>query len=159
MPSPVGTPLSCVALQDVLRYATFLDTPGLRDPDPKRRRIAIDNIAKMDGWIYLMQAGKAETGVLDDLAEIRDEAGNMHGVICISKVNLLNDPSAQKTLEQLVKPQRDLFQSCARRLRLQRGPALGPRPRAINTRPCPRRAATPPCLSPTTRPWRAPRSR
>ena len=77
--------------EDILRYATLVDTPGLRDPDPKRRRVALDAITAMDGWIYLMAAGKAETGVISDLHEIREEGHNLHGVVCISKVNTINE--------------------------------------------------------------------
>ena len=82
----------------------------MRDPDPKRRRVALDAITNMDGWIYLVAAGKAETGVISDLNEIRDEGHNLHGVVCISKVNLLNDPTASKTLEELAAQQRGEFQ-------------------------------------------------
>ena len=96
--------------ENILRYATLVDTPGLRDPDPKRRRVALDAITAMDGWIYLVAAGKAETGVISDLTEIREEADNMHGVVCISKVNLLNDPTATKSLDELASQQRAEFQ-------------------------------------------------
>ena len=96
--------------EDILRYATLVDTPGLRDPDPKRRRVALDAITAMDGWIYLMAAGKAETGVIADLREIREEGHNLHGVVCISKVNLLNDPTASKSLDELAHAQKDMFQ-------------------------------------------------
>lgn len=96
--------------ENILRYVTLVDTPGLRDPDPKRRRVALDAITAMDGWIYLVAAGKAETGVTSDLAEIREEGHNLHGVICISKVNLLMDPTASKTLDELASQQRAEFQ-------------------------------------------------
>ena len=96
--------------EDILRYVTLVDTPGLRDPDPKRRRVALDAIINMDGWIYLMAAGKAETGVISDLHEIREEGQNLHGVVCISKVNTINDPTASKTLDELARAQKDMFQ-------------------------------------------------
>ena len=95
--------------EDILRYATLVDTPGLRDPDPKRRRVALDAITAMDGWIYLMAAGKAETGVISDLHEIREEGHNLHGVVCISKVNTINDPTASKSLDELARAQKEMF--------------------------------------------------
>jgi hypothetical protein len=95
--------------EEILRYATLVDTPGLRDPDPKRRLVALDAIAAMDGWIYLMAAGKAETGVISDLHEIREEGRNLHGVVCISKVNTINDPTASKSLDELARAQKEMF--------------------------------------------------
>ena len=105
------------AIQNILNWALSLKSTSTAAAGssstpvpPKRRRVALDAITAMDGWIYLMAAGKAETGVIADLREIREEGHNLHGVVCISKVNLLNDPTASKSLDELAHAQKDMFQ-------------------------------------------------
>jgi hypothetical protein len=93
-----------------LQFVTILDTPGLRDPDPQRRRQGINAVADLDGWIYLVEAPNAiSQTVIDDLKEIREEANNPHGVILLSKVDALTSPSGNKTLDDLLVQRRETY--------------------------------------------------
>lgn len=38
-----------------LQHATLVDLPGVRDPSEERARVAVNEIAKLDTWVYLAQ--------------------------------------------------------------------------------------------------------
>jgi hypothetical protein len=72
----------------LLRSVTFIDTPGLRDPDEARRRLAIQSIADADSWLYLLKSDeKANVSVHGDLDEIFKQAHSTAGVLVFSKLD------------------------------------------------------------------------
>lgn len=74
----------------LLEHATIVDTPGLRDPDPWRRRVAIGAVGQMDAWVYLAQAGdKESSSVVDDWRELRSQSNNGACVMLLTKMDAL----------------------------------------------------------------------
>lgn len=79
----------------MLQRICLLDTPGLRDPDRVRRRVALDEIAGMDGWMYLAQAPDKESTsvVTGDWNEIEQQGHNPNGVLVLSKIDNITAPA------------------------------------------------------------------
>ncbi|HZZ85367.1 MAG TPA: dynamin family protein [Anaeromyxobacteraceae bacterium] len=72
----------------LLRHVAVVDTPGLRDRDERRRRIAIAELATLDGWLYLSEGNtKFNVSVAADIDEIRAQANNGTGAIVLTKVD------------------------------------------------------------------------
>lgn len=70
----------------LLEHAIVVDTPGLRDINEQRRRVAIAELARLDGWLYLSAGdNKFNKSVADDIAEIREQANNTTGAIILTK--------------------------------------------------------------------------
>jgi cell division protein FtsB len=72
----------------LLHHVVVVDTPGLRDPDERRRRIAIAELARLDGWLYLSEGNtKFNVSIAADIDEIRTQANNKAGAIVLTKVD------------------------------------------------------------------------
>lgn len=82
----------------LLRHVVIVDTPGLRDPDDRRRRLALAELATLDGWLYLSEGNtKFNISVAKDLREIQEQANNRTGAIVLTKVDHIG---ASGTLEE-----------------------------------------------------------
>lgn len=74
----------------LLRHISLVDTPGLRDPDDTRRRAALDEVSKMDGYLYLVEAAQKENeSTRLDWRAIEEHGKNKTGVLVLAKVDQL----------------------------------------------------------------------
>ncbi len=76
----------------LLQHLTLFDTPGLRDPDPWRARIAIDAVSGLDAWAYLQQASDKQNGnVIEDRKMLGEQANNAASTVILTKIDSLGN--------------------------------------------------------------------
>ncbi len=76
----------------LLELVTIVDTPGLKDPDPWRARIAIDAVSKLDAWAYLHLASTNLTSDrIDDWKSLSSQANNAASAVILTKIDDLKD--------------------------------------------------------------------
>jgi hypothetical protein len=76
----------------LLRHVTLVDTPGLRDPDEWRQKLALEELAQSEAWVYLVNASeKVSTSIVDDINIIREQSHNQTGVVLYTKADTCSD--------------------------------------------------------------------